>query len=160
MVVDEKGTFRDDNFQSAVSKLHDADGAGGKKARPQRLRSCASPAADSSIAPPRPPTAATCLLAGACCVFLLVQKAKRGAPAGQQGEQEDTDAFKIVKMIMKRNYDPVRPASLSSPMRAPPPHTRQSRNMRSAAPQLSPAKPWLRRGTDDAERVRAGRRQV
>jgi hypothetical protein len=30
MVVDEKGTFRDDNFQKCIAQLNDADGAGGK----------------------------------------------------------------------------------------------------------------------------------
>jgi hypothetical protein len=33
MVVDEKGTFRDDNFQKAIAQLNDVDGAGGRVRR-------------------------------------------------------------------------------------------------------------------------------
>ncbi|GFH30686.1 uncharacterized protein HaLaN_29580, partial [Haematococcus lacustris] len=32
MVVDEKGTFRDDNFQRAVAQLNDVDASGGGQA--------------------------------------------------------------------------------------------------------------------------------
>ncbi|GAX80204.1 hypothetical protein CEUSTIGMA_g7642.t1 [Chlamydomonas eustigma] len=67
MVVDERGVFREDNFQKAVATVHDAAADGGKK-----------------------------------------QKGKGGASANNQdGSGDKTDIFKIVKMIIERNYDPV-----------------------------------------------------
>lgn len=70
MVVDERGVFREDNFQKAVAVLTDtaADGKG---------------------------------FGG--------PKAKKGDGGNKQGKGtgEKSDIFKIVKMIMDRNYDPV-----------------------------------------------------
>jgi ATP-dependent RNA helicase DOB1 len=69
MVVDERGVFREDNFQKAVATVHDAAADGGRK-----------------------------------------QKGKGGAQGSannQVGSGDKTDIFKIVKMIIERNYDPV-----------------------------------------------------
>ncbi|EIE21291.1 antiviral helicase [Coccomyxa subellipsoidea C-169] len=64
MVVDDRGTFREDNFQKAVAALAEtaADG-GGKKG------------------------------------------GKKGGVNGKK--EEESDIFKLVKMIMQRNFDPV-----------------------------------------------------
>ena len=64
MVVDERGVFREDNFQKAVAVVHDAGADGGKK----KL-------ADKS--------------------------------ANKSGEGDKSDIFRIVKMIIERNFDPV-----------------------------------------------------
>lgn len=75
MVVDERGVFRDDNFQKAVAALNDAAGDGGGK----RGGKGGAGGGDKGVAGPQ------------------------GVNAG-----EKSDIFKIVKMIMERNYDPVR----------------------------------------------------
>ena len=41
-----------------------------------------------------------------CCAVLLPQGGKKGGAAGGQAE-EPSDIFKIVKMIVDRNFDPV-----------------------------------------------------
>jgi ATP-dependent RNA helicase DOB1 len=69
MVVDERGVFREDNFQTAVAAVHDASADGGSKS-----------------------------------------KSKSAGPASSNNQDstgEKTDIFKIVKMILERNYDPV-----------------------------------------------------
>ncbi|GLC55868.1 hypothetical protein PLESTB_001037800 [Pleodorina starrii] len=73
MVVDERGVFRDDNFQKAVGALTDTDAGGGK-----------------------------------------AKGGKGGGGGGAKGGQvvggadsQKSDIFKLVKMIMERNYDPV-----------------------------------------------------
>ena len=72
MVVDERGAFREDNFQKAVAVLTDTAADGGKGGKGGKGGG-----------------------------------GKGGAtPGGQQGG-EKSDIFKIVKMIMERNYDPV-----------------------------------------------------
>ena len=68
MVVDERGVFREDNFQKAVAAVHDAAADGGKKGK---------------------------------------TKGKAATANNQDGTGEKTDIFKIVKMILERNYDPV-----------------------------------------------------
>ena len=65
MVVDERGVFRDDNFQKAVAVVHDAG-----------------------------PTGASTL-------------GVKGKEKKSTGTGEESDVFKLVKMIMERNYDPV-----------------------------------------------------
>ena len=69
MVVDERGVFREDNFQKAVAAVHDAAADGGSKGKGK-----SGPSASSN---------------------------------NQEGTGEKTDIFKIVKMILERNYDPV-----------------------------------------------------
>ena len=68
MVVDEKSTFRDDNFQKAVAALTEA--------------------ADAKAA----------------------KRSKGGKKGGgkSEGDAEQSDIYKIVRMIMERQYDPVR----------------------------------------------------
>lgn len=68
MVVDERGVFREDNFQKAVAAVHDAAADGGSKSK-----SKSGPATSNN----------------------------------QDNAGEKTDIFKIVKMILERNYDPV-----------------------------------------------------
>lgn len=65
MVVDEKGTFRDDSFQKAVNALSTSDTPKNKE------------------------------------IGKLKQRGRGGAPG------EPSDMFKIVKMIMLRQFDPV-----------------------------------------------------
>ena len=67
MVVDERGVFREDNFQTAVAAVHDASADGGSKNK----------------------------------------KSKSASSNNQDSTGEKTDIFKIVKMILERNYDPV-----------------------------------------------------
>lgn len=62
MVVDERGAFREDNFQKAVAVVHDAGADGGKK---------------------------------------------KDKAANKSGEGDKSDIFRIVKMIIERNFDPV-----------------------------------------------------
>ena len=68
MVVDERGVFREDNFQKAVAAVHDAAADGGSKGKGK-----SGPSSNNN----------------------------------QEGAGEKTDIFKIVKMILERNYDPV-----------------------------------------------------
>lgn len=63
MVVDERGVFREDNFQKAVAVVHDAGADGGKK--------------------------------------------KQDKSANKSGEGDKSDIFRIIKMIIERNFDPV-----------------------------------------------------
>ena len=67
MVVDEKSTFREDNFQKAVTVLTEAaqEGAAAKR------------------------------------------KGKKGAKGQTALESEESDIYKLVRMIMERQYDPV-----------------------------------------------------
>jgi ATP-dependent RNA helicase DOB1 len=62
MVVDERGVFREDNFQKAVAVVHDAGADGGKKKQDK---------------------------------------------TANKSEGNKTDIFRIVKMIIERNFDPV-----------------------------------------------------
>lgn len=74
LVVDEKGTFRDENFQKAMGALKDSHGE--------------DPAAASSGSGKRK------------------GQTKKGKGPGQQ-EDGQSDIYKIVKMIMVKNYNPV-----------------------------------------------------
>ncbi|GIL48638.1 hypothetical protein Vafri_5094 [Volvox africanus] len=69
MVVDERGVFRDDNFQKAVGVLTETDAAGGKAKGGKNGAGGANPVGGS--------------------------------------ESQKSDIFKLVRMIMERNFDPV-----------------------------------------------------
>ena len=71
MVVDEKGAFREDNFQKAVTVLTEEEGAAAKR------------------------------------------KGRKGAKGQAALESEESDIYKIVRMIMERQYDPVSGPPLS-----------------------------------------------
>ncbi|KNE69001.1 hypothetical protein AMAG_13876 [Allomyces macrogynus ATCC 38327] len=70
LVVDEKGTFREDNFQKAMAMLANTEDGGGSKGG-----------------------------AGG--------RKKKGGAGGATGGKEKSDIYKIVKMIMSKNYHPV-----------------------------------------------------
>ena len=71
MVVDERGVFREDNFQKAVAAVHDAAADGGKGKGKGK------------------------------------GETKGATSNNQDGSGEKTDIFKIARMLLERNYDPV-----------------------------------------------------
>ncbi|KAG2425704.1 hypothetical protein HXX76_013546 [Chlamydomonas incerta] len=81
MVVDERGMFRDDNFNKAVAVLTETDPSGKAARAPKAAGQVAAAAGGGG---------------GANGV----------APAGS-AESGKSDIFKLVRMIMERNYDPV-----------------------------------------------------
>ncbi len=70
MVVDEKGIFRDDNFQKGIAALTDANADGGAAAAARKSK-------------------------------------ESKEPGGKRGGTKATDCYKLVKLLMQRNYDPL-----------------------------------------------------
>ena len=123
LIVDERSTFREDNFQKAIAALTSSAADAGAQstlsmsagaeswvmsdAHAGHLQSSRKPgrrsAGRKTFSPGRCSAHAPLLAAGS-------NKGKKGSVNGKKAEE--SDIFKLVRMIMQRKFDPVRPSLL------------------------------------------------